>query len=82
MTPERSRQLGQGLMAFSIVQLLLFVLGAARRSYAALAVPVLLGVALVSALAFWVGYTMAVAKWDDDELEDEPAGSVPGVGSS
>ncbi len=71
MTPDRSRQLGQGLMALSVVQLLLFVVGAARRSYATLAIPVFIGIGVVSALAFWVGYTMAVAKWDDDAAEPE-----------
>lgn len=73
MTPERSRQLGQGLMALSVLQLLLFVAGAARRSYATLAIPVFIGISVVSALAFWVGYTMAVAKWDDDEFAPEDA---------
>lgn len=80
MTPERSRQLGQALMAFSVVQLLVFLIGAARRSYATLAIPVLLGVAAVSALAFWVGYTMSVAKWDDDDLDEAPP--EPELGSS
>jgi hypothetical protein len=69
MTPERSRQLGQALMAVSVVQLLVFLLAAMRKSYAALAVPVFFGVALVSGLAFWVGWTMAVAQWDEDEGE-------------
>lgn len=81
MTPDRSRQLGQGLMALSVVQLLLFAVGAARRSYATLAIPVFIGIGVVSALAFWVGYTMAVAKWDDDELEPK-APLEPELGSS
>lgn len=68
MTPQRSRQLGKALMALSVVQLLLFLVAATRRSYAALAIPVFFGVALVSGLGFWVGWTMSAARWDDEEL--------------
>jgi hypothetical protein len=57
-------------MAVSVVQLLVFILGAMRKSYAALALPVFFGLAVVSGLAFWVGWTMAAAQWEeDDELE-------------
>jgi hypothetical protein len=66
VTPERSRQLGQALMALSVMQLLAFLFGAARKSYAALALPVFLGLTVVSGLAFWVGWTMAAAQWDDE----------------
>ena len=68
MTPERSRQLGKALMALSVIQVLLFLVAAMRRSYAALAIPVFLGVAVVSGLGFWVGWTMAAAQWDEEEL--------------
>ncbi|MEZ4553422.1 MAG: hypothetical protein AB7L91_05555 [Dehalococcoidia bacterium] len=67
MTPERSRQLGTALMALSVVQMLLFAVAAMRRSYAALAIPVFFGVGIVSALGFWVGWTMSAAEWDAEE---------------
>jgi hypothetical protein len=70
MTPEQSRQLGRALMAVSVVQLLVFILGAMRKSYAALALPVFFGLAVVSGLAFWVGWTMAAAQWEEDEELD------------
>lgn len=54
-------------MALSVLQLLWFFVALSRRSYAALAVPVLLGVAIVSGLGFWVGWTMSAAPWDEDE---------------
>jgi hypothetical protein len=73
MTPERSRQLGQALMAVSVVQLLVFALAAMRKSYAALAVPVFFGLAVISGLAFWVGWTMAAAQWEEEEAELETA---------
>ena len=63
----RSRRLGLLLMAGAVLQLFVFVGAASRRSYAALALPVGVGVAALSALAFWVGYTMAYAEWDDEE---------------
>lgn len=65
MTVDSSRQLGQALMAFSGLQVLLFLIGASRRSYAAIAIPVFAMLALVSALAFWVGYTMANTDWGE-----------------
>jgi len=67
VTPERSRQLGKALMALSVVQVLLFLVAAMRRSYAALAIPVFIGVAIVSGLGFWVGWTMSAAEWDAEE---------------
>lgn len=69
MTKEQSRQLGQALMGFAVVQLLLFLLGAAKKSYAALALPVFFGVALASMLMLWVGWTMAANRWDEDDPE-------------
>ena len=74
MTVERSRQLGQALMAASGLTLVLFLIGVARRSYLVLAIPVLAGLAVVSGLVFWVGYTMASAQWSDDTLDLAEAG--------
>jgi hypothetical protein len=65
VTLDRSRQIGQALMVLSGLQVLLFLIGASRRSYAALAIPVFAGLAVVSALAFWVGYTMATTDWGE-----------------
>jgi hypothetical protein len=78
MTQDRSRRFGQALMAVSALQLLLFLIGASRRSYAALALPVGAGLAVVSALTFWVGYTMATTNWDDPAdyaVDDDANGS-------
>jgi hypothetical protein len=79
VTQERSRQFGQLLMAMAVAQLLLFIIGAMRRSYAALALPVFGGLAAVSGLAFWVGYTMATTNWDDpaDYPVEEAEGAPP-----
>ena len=72
---DRSRRLGLLLMASAVLQLLVFLGAASRRSYAALALPVGAGVAALSVLAFWVGYTMAYARWDDEH--ERPGGQAP-----
>jgi hypothetical protein len=86
VTVERSRQLGRLLMALSGGGLLAFLLGVARRSYLALAIPVALGAGGLAGLGLWVGYTMATTRWENDdfselELMDEAEGAqFPGPG--
>lgn len=81
MTPERSRRLGMLLMAVSVLQTGLFALGMLRRSYAAVAIPVAVGIAVISGMAFWVGLTMATHQWDDADFGDEdPLGSPEHMG--
>ncbi len=79
MTQERSRQIGQLMMGVAVAQVLLFLVGASRRSYAAIALPVFGGLAAISGLAFWVGYTMATTNWDDpaDYPVEETEGAPP-----
>jgi hypothetical protein len=68
-----SRSIGTVLMAVSGLQMLLFTIGVMRRSYVAIALPVIGAVAAISGLLFWVGYTMASMESDlaDLDLEDE-----------
>ncbi len=68
---ERSRQLGMIMMAVSAVQMLVMLVGVARRSYLAIALPVIAAVGLISALTFWVGWTMANTEPDLAELESQ-----------
>ena len=70
---ERSQSVGTILMAVSALQMLVFTLGMLRRSYLAVALPVLTAMAAVSGLIFWVGYTMMSMEPDltDLELESE-----------
>ncbi len=74
---DRSQSTGILIMAGAAIQLLLFLYGLARRSYAALAVPVALAVAGLSALAIWVGWTMLTTESDlpEPELESSPTSS-------
>ncbi len=70
---ERSQSVGTILMVVSALQMLVFTLGMLRRSYLAVALPVLTAMGAVSGLIFWVGYTMMSMEPDltDLELESE-----------
>jgi hypothetical protein len=57
-------------MIGAAVQLLLFLYGATRRSYFALAVPVAMAMTTVSILTFWLGWTMLTM---EEEEEATPA---------
>lgn len=75
---ERTRTFGAILMVVAALQMVVFTLGVLRRSYLAVALPVLAATGAASGLLFWVGYTMAnmepdLAELDlDDEEEPEP----------
>ncbi len=71
----RSRQLGTFLMIGAALQMLIMLIGAARRSYMVIALPVLAATGVVAALAFWVGWTMANTEAEIAELEAQE--SVP-----
>lgn len=58
-------------MAGAVLQMLLFVIGAARRSYLALALPVMAAMTALTALTFWVGWTMVTME-DEDETPPAP----------
>lgn len=70
---DRSRLAGLLIMGASLLEMLLFFYGAARRSYMAVALPVMGALASISALAFWIGWTMFTAEGElPEELEEEP----------
>jgi uncharacterized membrane protein YesL len=71
----RSRQLGMMLMAVAGLNALIMLIGTMRRSYLAIALPVLAATSVISALAFWVGWTMANTEPDLAQLEEQD--SVP-----
>ena len=68
---ERSRQLGTILMAVAAFQMLFMLIGTMRRSYLVIAIPVLAATGLISALTFWVGWTMANTEPELAELEEQ-----------
>ena len=79
---ERQRQLGTILMAIAAVQSLIFLIGVLRRSYLAIALPVVAAMMAVSGILFWVGYTMASMKSDLADLDMEEEETVGAEGLS
>jgi len=73
MNQDESRRAGKALMGAAAAAVALFLLGAAKRSYAVLAIPVFVGIAAAAGMAFWVGYTMATTNWDDPEDFEGPS---------
>ena len=70
---EKSQQTGLFIMIGAAFTLVFFVWAMLRKSYAAVALPVASALAVVSALAFWIGWTLFTGEDEDgDELEDEP----------
>ncbi len=72
---DRSQMTGAAIVAVAVVQLVVFIAGVARKSYLALALPIGLGVAGISALAIWVGWTMMTTETDLPEPEEEAPAS-------
>lgn len=69
---ERPQQTGLFIMIGSAFALVVFLWSITRRSYMALALPVMGAMTAVSALAFWIGWTMFTAQdEDEDGLGDE-----------
>jgi len=72
----RSQMTGMLIMVGAALEMLLFLYGAARRSYMAVALPVMAAVGAVSALAFWVGWTLLSTEEEIPELEGEAEGGT------
>lgn len=69
---DRSQQTGLVIMIVSIFQFVIFFWAITRRSYMAIALPVMSALAAVSALAFWIGWTMFTAEEEDvEEMGEE-----------
>ncbi|MCH8850872.1 MAG: hypothetical protein IIC89_08615 [Chloroflexi bacterium] len=79
---EQSRTMGMVLMSFSALQMLVFTLGMLRRSYMAIALPMLAVMGAVSGLLFWIGYTMINMEPDLSELDLEEEIDEPQVASA
>jgi hypothetical protein len=74
---SRAQKTGLLLIAGAALEMLLFIYGATRRSYLALALPMTAAMAALTALTFWVGWTMLVM---EEEAEDDAiveAGATP-----
>jgi hypothetical protein len=65
---ERTQLTGVLIMAATVLQMIIFLWATAKRSYMAVALPVMAAVAAVSALAFWTMFTT------ESELGEEELG--------
>ncbi len=69
---DRSQRTGLFIMIGSAFAAVFFLWAILRRSYMAVALPVMTAIAAVTALAFWIGWTMFTAEGEElDELEEE-----------
>ncbi len=69
---EKSQQTGLFIMIGSAFMLVFFLWAMLRKSYAAVALPVASAMAVVTALAFWIGWTLFTGEEEDGEdLEEE-----------
>jgi hypothetical protein len=64
---NRAQKTGVILIAAGALEMLLFLYGAMRRSYLALALPMTAAMTALTALTFWVGYTMLMLDEEPDE---------------
>ena len=72
---NRAQNTGLLLMLGAALELLLFLSGALRRSYLALALPVTAAMLALTALTFWIGWTMLTMEEEADEPPVAPPGS-------
>ena len=71
---NRGNNTGMLLMAGAVLEMLLFLYGAMRKSYLALALPVTAAMATVTLLTFWLGWTMLTMEEEEEALA--PASDV------
>jgi hypothetical protein len=72
---EQSQRTGLIIMVVAAFQFVFFFWAMTRRSYLAVAIPVGSSLAVVSALAFWIGWTMFTG--EEDELEEAAPQPTP-----
>jgi len=70
---EKSQQTGLFIMIGSAFMLVIFLWAMLRKSYAAVALPVASAMAVVTALAFWIGWTLFTGEEEDGEEGEEEA---------
>jgi hypothetical protein len=63
----RAQQTGKIIMALACVQMLVFLYGILRKSYLAIALPVTVAMTALTALGFWVGWTMMTMEEEPEE---------------
>jgi hypothetical protein len=70
---EKSQRTGLIIMVVSAFTCVFFFWSIMRRSYMAVALPVMSALAVVTGLAFWIGWTLFAGEDEDDEDAEEVA---------
>ena len=71
---ETSQRTGLFIMILATFQFVVFFWAMTRKSYLAVALPVASALAAVSALAFWIGWTMFTGEQDAIDSGDDANG--------
>jgi uncharacterized membrane protein YesL len=72
---DKSQMFGLLIIVGAMAEMAVFLFGMIRRSYLALALPLLFALGAVNLLAVWVGWTMLTTEpemMDNQELEEMP----------
>jgi uncharacterized membrane protein YesL len=70
---DKSQMFGLLIVVGAMAEMAIFLFGVVRRSYLALALPLLFALGAVNLLAVWVGWTMLTTEpdlMDNTELEE------------
>lgn len=73
---DKTQLFGLMIIAGTAVEMMLFLWGIVRRSYMAVALPVMFALTALNLLTIWVGWTMLTTEPEMpeiEELEAEPA---------
>lgn len=73
---ETSQRTGLFIMILAAFQFVVFFWAMTRKSYLAVALPVASALAAVSALAFWIGWTMFTGEQDAIDTGDDANGTA------
>lgn len=70
---DKSQMFGLIIVVGAMAEMAIFLFGVAKRSYLALAMPMLFALGAVNLLAVWIGWTMMTTEpelADNEELEE------------
>jgi hypothetical protein len=73
---ETSQRTGLIIMILAAFQFVVFFWAMTRKSYLAVALPVASALGAVSALAFWIGWTMFTGEQDAIDAGDDANGTA------
>ena len=76
---QGSQRLGAIVMIATALEMVVFLWAVSRKSYMAIALPIMLLLAALNVLAFWIGWTMFTASEEEEEEMDAAIQEVAGL---